>query len=118
MTMSIMNQSETSMLSIIDQSEPSIVPNMVDQLQTSTTASLLEKDPEYFYLYRISYAWYSFIGFVTTFTVGILVSCVYTKLAGKTVLVEDKYLATFLRRKDVTGQFRENGKMHEKELKV
>ena len=113
-----MNQSETSMLSILDQSEASIVPSMVDQLQTSTASSLIEIEPEYFYLYRISYAWYSFIGFVTTFTVGILVSCVYTKLAGKTVLVEDKYLATFLRRSDGNGQFRENGKVHEKEIKV
>ena len=31
-------------------------------------------DPEYFYLYRISYAWYAAIGFFMTVTVGLIAS--------------------------------------------
>ena len=37
-------------------------------------------DEEYFYLYRISYAWYSFIGFCMTVVVGLLVSAIYRRV--------------------------------------
>ncbi|XP_014207490.2 putative sodium-dependent multivitamin transporter [Copidosoma floridanum] len=35
------------------------------------------EDSAYFYLYRISYMWYSVIGFVGTFVVGFVASCIY-----------------------------------------
>jgi hypothetical protein len=113
------DQSESS-TSLYDQLQSSTV--LFDQLQSSTTLpDMVESEPEYFYLYRISYAWYSFIGFMTTFIVGSLVSLVYTKMAGKSVLVEDKYLATFMRRNSEGGKlevFRANGDCHDKECRL
>ena len=37
-------------------------------------------EDSYFYLYRISYAWYAFIGFIITFTVGFIVSFVAERI--------------------------------------
>ena len=48
--------------------------------KTSGTYSIkcwLSDGSEYFYLYRISYAWYSFIGFTVTILVGLIVSAIY-----------------------------------------
>ena len=37
-------------------------------------------EDSYFYLYRISYAWYAFIGFIVTFSVGLVVSFVTERI--------------------------------------
>ena len=37
-------------------------------------------EDSYFYLYRISYAWYAFIGFIVTFSVGLVVSFVAERI--------------------------------------
>ena len=37
-------------------------------------------EDSYFYLYRISYAWYAFIGFIVTFSVGLVVSFVVERI--------------------------------------
>ena len=38
-----------------------------------------EEDEEYFYLYRISYTWYAFIGFALTIAIGAFTSCLYNR---------------------------------------
>ena len=37
-------------------------------------------EDSYFYLYRITYAWYAFIGFIVTFSVGLVVSFVVERI--------------------------------------
>ena len=37
------------------------------------------EDKEYFYLYRISYTWYAFIGFALTVAIGAFTSSLYTR---------------------------------------
>ena len=37
-------------------------------------------DDSYFYLYRVSYAWYAFIEFIVTFSVGLVVSFVANRI--------------------------------------
>ena len=54
---------------------------------------------DYFYLYRISYAWYSLLGFLLTVVVGRLVSALRTWCTGKPVLVENKLLAAVAKRR-------------------
>ena len=56
-------------------------------------STVLNPETEYFYLYRISYAWYSMIGFLITVGVGLLVSVLYSKISGfEPELVEDNLL--------------------------
>ena len=38
-----------------------------------------DESENYFYLYRISYAWYAFIGFSLTIIIGTLCSCIFEK---------------------------------------
>ena len=38
-----------------------------------------EEDKEYFYLYRISYTWYAFIGFALTIAIGAFTSSLYNR---------------------------------------
>jgi len=68
----------------------------MNQLESSmklTDISLQPDGSEYFYLYRISYAWYSFIGFTVTILVGLIVSAIYRKITNQPETVEDKLLA-------------------------
>ena len=52
-------------------------------MEQSIDNKLINQDiPEdnYFYLYRISYAWYAFIGFIVAFSVGLMVSFVAERI--------------------------------------
>ncbi|XP_023341743.1 putative sodium-dependent multivitamin transporter isoform X2 [Eurytemora carolleeae] len=61
---------------------------------TNSNSTELNPETEYFYLYRISYAWYSMIGFLITVGVGLLVSVLYSKISGfEPELVEDNLLS-------------------------
>ncbi|XP_004531110.1 putative sodium-dependent multivitamin transporter [Ceratitis capitata] len=48
--------------------------------QSPTASSETDDEPHYFYLYRISYMWYSVIGFLITLFVGLACSWLYAKL--------------------------------------
>ena len=52
-------------------------------LQTSnlnTTFASAKEEESYFYLYRISYTWYAFIGFTLTLVIGTISSLAYHRL--------------------------------------
>ena len=53
-----------------------------------------------------------------TILVGVGVSMVYTKVRGVSVLVEDKYLASFLRKSEVKTAIRDPNSTQEKECYV
>ncbi|XP_017482151.1 PREDICTED: putative sodium-dependent multivitamin transporter [Rhagoletis zephyria] len=46
----------------------------------AATAAAEAEEPHYFYLYRISYMWYSVIGFLVTLFMGLVCSWLYAKL--------------------------------------
>ena len=49
-------------------------------LEFPTTPTLQDtnlSENDYFYLYRISYAWYAFVGFASTFIIGIIASLLF-----------------------------------------
>ena len=46
----------------------------------NTTFASAKEEENYFYLYRISYTWYAFIGFTLTLVIGTISSLVYHRL--------------------------------------
>ena len=59
-------------------SMPLIMPTEI-VTQFKDVAGEDDKSENYFYLYRISYAWYAFIGFSLTIIIGTLCSCIFKK---------------------------------------
>ncbi|XP_011686236.1 PREDICTED: putative sodium-dependent multivitamin transporter [Wasmannia auropunctata] len=58
----------------IEGCDNSIANMTMSVLQNGTSFSKSTGDSSYFYLYRISYLWYSFLGFIITFLLGLLIS--------------------------------------------
>lgn len=57
---------------------PLVTPTEI--IKEMTDGSVDDDESEnYFYLYRISYAWYAFIGFSLTMIIGTLCSCIIKK---------------------------------------
>ena len=71
---------------------PSMIFQTNSSFQITDSAKIMEQsiankpnnqditEDSYFYLYRISYAWYAFIGFIVTFSVGLVVSFVAERI--------------------------------------
>lgn len=60
---------------------PATATSLVSEIFTSTIRAVkAEEEPHYFYLYRISYMWYAVIGFLITFVLGVIFSCIFEKL--------------------------------------
>ena len=71
---------------------PSIIFQNNSSFQISDSTKIMEQsinsklnsqditEDSYFYLYRISYAWYALIGFIVTFSVGLVVSFVVERI--------------------------------------
>ncbi|XP_011183160.2 putative sodium-dependent multivitamin transporter [Zeugodacus cucurbitae] len=52
----------------------------VSEIFTNRLTTAETEEPHYFYLYRISYMWYSIIGFLVTLFMGLVCSWLYAKL--------------------------------------
>ena len=63
-------------LSVSTEGCPKVLPVQQTQVLNQTTIQDLSLDPtpEYYYLYKISYAWYAMIGFLITLTIGMATS--------------------------------------------
>ena len=59
-------------------SKPLIMPTEI-VTQMKDVSGNDDESENYFYLYRISYAWYAFIGFSLTIIIGTLCSCIFEK---------------------------------------
>jgi len=72
---------------------------LLDVSEASATTDDVTLSDQYFYLYRISYAWTSAIGFLVTTLIGIVISEIVRFVSSSQMEVEDSLLATCLRRK-------------------
>jgi len=72
---------------------------LLDVSEASATTDEVTLSDQYFYLYRISYAWTSAIGFLVTTLIGIVISEIVRFVSSSQMEVEDSLLATCLRRK-------------------
>ncbi len=61
---------------------PTVVAAAAAAAATTTTTTTDGVEIEYFYLYRISYAWYALMGFLLTMLVGYLVSLPLNSILG------------------------------------
>ena len=58
-----------------------ITKSIISQVNNlNTTFASAKEEENYFYLYRISYTWYAFIGFTLTLVIGTISSLVYHRL--------------------------------------
>jgi len=73
---------------------------LLDVSEASATTDEVTLSDQYFYLYRISYAWTSAIGFLVTTLIGIVISEIVRFVSSSQMEVEDSLLATCLRRKN------------------
>ena len=73
---------------------------LLDVSEASATTDEVTLSDQYFYLYRISYAWTSAIGFLVTILIGIVISEIVRFVSSSQMEVEDSLLATCLRRKN------------------
>ena len=89
---------------------PVSVSNCTEAFVEDVASSVSQNSEDYFYLYRISYAWTSAIGFLVTVIIGVVVSEVVNLISRDQarVMVDPSLLATCLRnKKTVTrNQFR------------
>ena len=71
---------------------------LLDVSEASATTDDVTLSDQYFYLYRISYAWTSAIGFLVTTLIGIIISEIVRFVSSSQTEVEDSLLATCLRK--------------------
>merc|ERR1712242_62274 len=82
---------------------PQAVPLLKTMMANMTVAG--EEEEEYFYLYRISYAWTSAIGFLVCVLVGVAVSeCVRLAMPRTPLLLDTSLLARVARPSHTSNQ--------------